>query len=142
MKRPTGEIKPLFLIFLIFPLLLCGASALWWPLLEPLELALAVTLHLAIAVVYIQTYPAIATEIPSFRILRLAESAGPGGASMEELITQMGQGELVGSRQSLMTEDGLVIESAEGMSLTTAGKLLAVAFLTYRKLLGLGEGGG
>lgn len=139
---PRGEIKPLFACFLLLPLAVLALLAWVYPVVGLLESGLAATLHLAFAVVYIQTYPAIATEIPSFRLLRLVEAAEPKGADAAQLAEQIGAGELVGSRSDLLYQDGLVEKGPEGLRLKGAGRLLAQCFTFYRRFLGLGEGGG
>jgi len=139
--RPKGEIRPLVLVFLVAPGLLFLGINRFYPFWGTLDLALAFFVHLALAVVYIQTYPAIASTIPSFRIL-IGVHASKGGLSVPEIEGLFAQGELIGSRVELLGEDGLVRSGEKGLELSSFGRLLAVVFLTYRRFLGLQRGQG
>ena len=141
--KPKGEIKPLFLLFFGLPGLV--GLFIWqvYPILDPIDLALASMVHLSISVAYIQTYPAISTVIPSFRVLQLVHHAGPQGLKAEDILKEFGTEEMVGSRVELMLEDSLIIKDESGqLSLSSTGNLIASTFLAYRALLGLEVGKG
>lgn len=140
-SRPKGEIRPLVAVFLLLPGVLFLGIHRFYPFWGALDLALAFTVHLALAVVYIQTYPAIASTIPSFRIL-IGVHAAKEGLSVPEIERLFAQGELIGSRVELLGEDGLVRSGEKGPRLSAFGQLLAVVFLTYRRFLGLQRGQG
>ena len=141
--RPKGEIKPLFLTFLIVPALIGLGLWKFYPIMAEIDLALAAMVHLSLSVVYIQTYPAIATVIPSFRVLELVNRAGADGLSAEQITEDFGSGEMVGSRVELMLEDSLIVQDEAGnLGLSGSGNLLASVFLWYRSFLGLEEGEG
>ena len=143
--QPKAEIKPLLLIFIILPTLgwLVGLLLIEnIGLLSVLDLGLSSLLYYALAAAYIQTYPAITTEIPSFRVLLLLHEAGESGLSRDKLVVKFGTGELLESRLELMKEDSLVKMEGDRIGLSAAGNLLATIFMTYRRLLGLNQGKG
>ncbi|MES2191485.1 MAG: hypothetical protein V4454_15300 [Pseudomonadota bacterium] len=106
-----------------------------------LDLLLAAFLYLALASGYIQTYPALREDIPTFRILFAIEAAGQAGVSEEGIVAALQTGNLLTKKMEDLSSDRLVGVGVDGqLHLLPAGRLLALVFRAYRKALGLRRG--
>ncbi|MFO1436507.1 MAG: hypothetical protein U1F34_09235 [Gammaproteobacteria bacterium] len=137
-----GEMRILALIFLAIPtvvhVLLWKAGAI-----AALDALLIYVLYLSITCAYIQTYPALREEIPSFRILRAIAASGAKGLTEGEIIAQIQDARLFGQKIDDLKNDGLIKVDSQGlMMLTPSGRSLATMFYRYRRLLGVGQGDG
>jgi len=100
----------------------------------------AALLWLALAAAYIQTYPALKEDIPSFRLLLLLEKHP--GMSKEAIIEAMKQENLFSAKLDELENERLVVEKKGKVALSPAGRKLANLFYYYRKILGLKPGEG
>ncbi len=128
------EIFWLFSVFLLCPLLLVSAAIAcgYEEALEGVAIALVQT---SLAVVYIQTYPALREDIPSICILMQVHSQ-PNGMNREDILSQLDGARFLETKIGDLENDVLV-DSDEGfLRLRPAGKFLAAIFGLYRRLLG------
>jgi hypothetical protein len=139
--RVRREMLGLALVFLLLPALMCAILALLRSV-DNTALVLSYLLYLALACGYIQTYPALREDIPSFRILFEIESAGAAGLTQQEIAGRLHAGSgLYSKKVEDLAQDGLICIGADGqMQLRPAGRTLARMFKLYRKTLGLGHG--
>ncbi|MES2910980.1 MAG: hypothetical protein V4718_06315 [Pseudomonadota bacterium] len=134
------EMLGLAVVYLLMPVFVFVAMALLTNT-DLLDLILAGFLYLALACGYIQTYPALREDIPSFRILFAIDAAGPGGLSEDEIAAALGIRNLLSRKMDDLSSDRLVGVDADGkLHLLPAGRWLAIVFRTYRKTLGLQRG--
>lgn len=128
------EIFWLFATLLLCPLLLVTAAIVcgYVEFMEGVAIALV---HTALAVVYIQTYPALREDIPSIRILMLVDSQ-PNGMNREDILSQLEGAQFLETKIDDLENDALVASDGERLRLTHTGTLLAVIFGLYRRLLG------
>ncbi|TAM45949.1 MAG: hypothetical protein EPN55_06960 [Gammaproteobacteria bacterium] len=139
--RVRREMLLLALLFLAVP----GVAlvvALVSGRLAPVETMATVLMLYALSVAYIQTYPGLKDDIPSFRILMLLDQAGRGGMTESEILDQIGEQSLFAFKVAELESDSLVIRNGDRVRLTPAGRMLATVFRSYRRLLGLGPGKG
>jgi hypothetical protein len=140
--RVRREMLGLALVYLLLPALMCAILALLRSV-DNTALVLSYLLYLALACGYIQTYPALREDIPSFRILFEIESAGAAGLTPQEIAGRLhaDRGGLYSKKVEDLAQDGLICIGADGqMQLRPAGRTLARMFKLYRKTLGLGHG--
>ena len=134
------EMLGLAVVYLLLPLFACLGAALFTNV-GLLDLLLSGFLYLALACGYIQTYPALREDIPSFRILFAIDAAGPAGLSEEGVIAALGTDKLLSKKMEDLSSDRLIGVDADGkLHLLPAGRFLAIVFRTYRKTLGLQRG--
>ncbi len=137
--RPRREMLWLFGLFLLLPavttvvVVVSGGAGL----LEGLAVWL---MHAALSVAYVQTYPAIREEIPSFRILLTISAAGERGLSRDEVLSLFEGSTLFADKMADLDNDGLLRLVDGRLRLTRAGRLMALVFHRYRRLLGLESG--
>ncbi len=98
-------------------------------------------LYVALAAVYIQTYPALREDIPSIRIL-MTIRAGSNGMTRREIIERLMRQKLFSTKIADLENDALICIQEDRMRLTTMGAALARIFQAYRKLLGHAAGRG
>ena len=138
--RIKKEALWLVIIFMFIPSVIL--VSLWAAdhLQTPLATA-AGMLHMVLAVVYIQTYPALREDIPSIRILVLLHKH-PEGLSREQILQLLAQQQLFETKIADLENDAFVHIRGEKINLTTAGAILSAVFNLYRKLLGSEAGKG
>lgn len=138
--RIRQEIFWLALVFFILP----------WPLLfliwnaGHLDVSSATALgilYISLAVVYVQTYPALREDIPSIRIL-LTVHEKRGGMTRSEIIRRLGTRDFFETKIHDLQNDALVRVRNERLHLTIMGAVLACVFYYYRKALGRDFGKG
>ncbi|MEK8015729.1 MAG: hypothetical protein VSS75_002595 [Candidatus Parabeggiatoa sp.] len=136
---PKKQIVWLFGIFLGMPLfvLIACANGFELTLLDSFAVAL---LWLALSVAYIQTYPALKEDIPSFRLLLLLDKHP--GMSKEAIIEAMKQENIFSAKLDELENDTLLVNKKGRLELSPAGRKLADLFYYYRKILGLKPGEG
>ncbi len=132
--RVKKEIFWLFATLLLGPLLLVIAAIAcgYAEIMEGVAIALVQT---ALAVVYIQTYPALREDIPSIRILMLVDSQ-PDGMDRMDILNQLDGAQFLETKIDDLENDVLVVSDGKVLRLTYTGTLLAVIFGLYRRLLG------
>ena len=141
--RPKGQIAALMAIFVVLPLIGFGG----WLVVsaDRLNVALASVLYVALAGVYIQTYPAIQANAPSLFIVYVI-GRSKHGLSVNALAERMKQTGLTGLEERLkdLVNDSLIAVSAnQTVSLTRKGRILVLLMISLRqKVLGLREGEG
>jgi hypothetical protein len=138
--RPKKKILVLLIIFLFLPaiyfmvyLILLNHKVDGSELLNFIAL---VEIYYAVALMFIQTYPVLRIEIPTFRILMLLDSNRGNGLSKSQLMEFMGEKHLFTDRIEDLEKDGLVVLDHRKIILSPTGRLLAMIFLLYRRLLG------
>ena len=140
--RVRREMLGLVVIYAVVPAVLAGAAALWSGV-EGLSLAAACLLYAAITSAYIQTYPTLREDIPTFRLLFAIDEAGAAGASEAELASKLHASSLYDKKIDDLLRDGLVRTRPDGsLVLAPAGRVLAHVFRTYRRWLGMSRGEG
>lgn len=139
-RVPKKQMFCLFGIFLCLPLLVLIVCANWFAL-TLLDSLAATLLWLAMAAAYIQTYPALREDIPSFRLLLLLEKE-QAGMSKEQIITAMKTDNLFSAKLDELENENLLVTKNGRLELSPAGRKLAHLFYYYRKMLGLERGEG
>lgn len=137
--RPRREMLWLFALFLLLPLIAAVLMAVSGYA-GTLDVLAAWMLQAALSVAYVQTYPAIREEIPSFQILLAISAAGERGLNRVEILTLFGGSSLFSDKMADLSDDGLLREVDGRLRLTRAGRLIALTFYHYRRLLGLESG--
>lgn len=141
-RRPVKEIFWLITLFVIVPLgALCFGVA--FGLLGLTEAAAIGLLDLAFSGVYIQSYPAIKTDIPSFCILTAIAQSGERGILPEEIRRVLAdERRLISDKLDELKGDALIETDGDLVRLKPLGRLVARVYLCYRRILGLGIGKG
>lgn len=135
--KPKSEIISLIAIFLIFPTPIAVLFLFCYRQIPILDFVSGAILYLALAGVYLQTYPAFTCVIPSFNILKIIKKAGGQGITISEIKKEFSLNELIGSRIELLESDNLIRRQDDKLKLTLSGNALARFFILYRKILGL-----
>lgn len=140
-------ILSLFLIFLVLPLFIGGGLFLanqmtYIRLFKGFFTGQFLLVSLGLA--YIQTFPAIQAKSPTLLImLFLLKKKDVGGASKDEIFLELSHEKILEDRVEDLKKDLLAKPGVnESMELTWVGKLLAILFISYRRLLGLPTGQG
>lgn len=134
------EILWLTAVFIVIP----GLIMLSWRAMDfsSTESTIAIgMLYAALAVVYMQTYPALREDIPSIRILMTVQEHS-GSMMHHEIIAHLAQQKLFETKIADLENDALIYIRENRMHLTTMGAVLAKIFRTYRRLLGYAVGRG
>ncbi len=138
--KPKVYIKPLFTIFLAFPL--CASMIAIYANLSSIDIILTIELlYFSITAGFIQTYPAIYSWAPSLKITYIMGKNNKL-LTKDMLKKHFNTDNLVMDRFRDLQEDGFIKISKGNIDLTLKGKFLADFFYYYRKLLGLKEGNG
>ena len=138
--RIRKEILWLAFVFFVVP----GATLLLvWSadLLDVSSVTASGMLHASLAVVYIQTYPALREDIPSIRIL-MSVHRRPEGMTRPEIIERLVAQGFFDTKIKDLQNDALVCAQDDRLYLTVMGSRLAGVFHYYRKLLGHAVGRG
>jgi hypothetical protein len=139
--RVRKQIAWLFLIFLGVPTLaflggLAGGS-------DPTEWSLWYLLVLTLSSCYILGFPAIQTESPTLTMVRyLYKNKASGGLPRDEIIARMASDRALHDRVKDLRDNGLIRDSGGAQRLSGAGRLVAVSFFHYRRIVKLPMGGG
>lgn len=141
MFRVKKEVLWLAVVFVVIPLVaLAALRAAGY--LETATSTIAIgLLHMALAVAYIQTYPALREDIPSVHILMRVHSQ-PNGLSREEILGQLDGARFLETKVEDLENDAFVVSRGGILHLTPVGTVLAVIFGLYRRLLGIQSGKG
>jgi predicted membrane channel-forming protein YqfA (hemolysin III family) len=138
--RIRKELLWLAFVFFVIPgvVLLSAWSA---GFLDASSVAASGMLYASLAVVYVQTYPALREDIPSIRIL-MSVHRQSGGMTRSEIIEHLEAQGLFDAKIQDLQDDALVRVQDDRLYLTAMGARLAGMFHYYRKLLGhaLGRG--
>lgn len=134
------EIAGLFIIFIAIPIFLHVFLAFLGININSLTASLL--LCLAVSSAYIQTYPALKEDIPSFQITLYVNQLGRQGVSEDEIIDKFQHGNFFRAKMDELQNDSLLLTDQNNYFLSSSGKLLASLFYQYRKLLGLNLGDG
>ncbi len=139
--RVQREILLLFMLFLLLPLL-CFIILTIKNADPSANLTATAAIYFSLALVYLQTYPILTAEIPSFKILRLVYRRN--GITETEIIASMRDDkELFDAKVEELEKDSLVVRRQDGRyELSRPGKILADLFILYRSLLGTKWGKG
>ncbi len=135
------EMLSLMLLFVAAPVAMIVTASITGYL-GPVETFAVALVSLSLSATYIQFYPGIKVDVPSFRILMLLDESGEAGMSETRLVARIGEGKLFSSKVDELENDRLVVRVDNKIRLSTAGKILALAFIWYRRLLGLEAGKG
>lgn len=137
--HPRREMLWLFILFLLMPVI-AASFAVTSGLAGVPEVLAIWLMHAALSAAYIQTYPAFREEIPSFRILLAISAAGERGMTQEEVLSLFEKSSLFADKMMDLNNDGLLREVDGRLRLTRAGRVIALTFHRYRRLLGLESG--
>lgn len=131
---PRRELPWLFIILL-------GTPAAAWAIASGHVRTFIVAASLSLA--YIQTYPAAQARSPSLLILVAARRIAAHGCATRDDIAAAVQADVsLGARFSDLDRERLLEQTADGPRLTTSGRLLAGAFVAFRRVLNLSQGAG
>jgi len=141
------EILSLLILFILIPLILLLVITILgvYSISENLLIAL---FYFSISLAYIQTFPAIKENIPSFRIMiyvhssTLRKKGNLKGVSAKQIEDALTDESLMTMKIQELRSDGLMVLGEDGFTLTSPGKYLALIFYRYRALLGVQEGQG
>ena len=140
MFRIRKEVLWLAIVFIAIPIMIL--VALWATGYADAAFTTATgMLHMALALMYIQTYPALREDIPSIRILMRVHSQ-PNGMKREDILSQLDGARFLETKIDDLENDVLVASDRGVLRLTFVGTLLAVIFGLYRRLLGIQSGRG
>jgi len=136
------EICTLAALFLLVPFF--DMAALWYlRVINFTEFLSTTALTSLLGLAYLQTYPALKNEIPTFRILFLIHRSEKIGLEETEILKQLNhQKELYFDKIEEMEHDGFVGREGDRLVLKKPGLWIAGIFIFYRRLLGLGLGKG
>jgi hypothetical protein len=141
--KPKAQIACLLALFVLLPLI--GFVVLLLVSIERLDCTFTFVLYFALAGVYIQTYPAIYANAPSLFIVHLIgqSKSGLSLGALQEALSKTGITSLDARMKDLVNDSLIAVSPNESVSLTPAGRILAVFMITFRqKILGLKEGEG
>lgn len=141
MFRIRKEVLWLAVVFVVIPLMALAALRATGYLETAASTVAIGLLHMALTVVYVQTYPALREDIPSLRILTLVH-AHSGGLTRDDLVTRLAGHGLFETKVSDLENDAFVRTRDGRMTLTVAGAALAAVFDFYRRWLGHASGKG
>ena len=104
------------------------------------QLSLALLLHYAMSVSYMLLYTAIIGFSPSIAVLQRVENGMPAGLKRDELVPEWFTDEMLsGARHKNLKDIGLISESGGVLHLEWSGRLIALSFLVFRRVLGLSD---
>ena len=106
------------------------------------KLLLAIEVFGSLAAIYLILFSAVEANSPTLTILNLIHANGSQGISDERLRLEMSQYSFVPSRINQLLQDGMVIETSDGLRLRSRGRLLISFILFYRSLLNRNFAGG
>jgi hypothetical protein len=140
------EIFTLLVLFILFPLIAFVVN-LFLGVFDFSENLLIALFYYSISLAYIQTFPAIKENIPSFKIMlyvhsRSLDQQKNSKISAKQIEDALNDESLMTTKIQELKGDGLMVLDKDGFSLTIPGKYLALIFYRYRALLGLKEGRG
>jgi uncharacterized membrane protein len=139
--KPKNEIKSILLIFVIIPFFLFSVFYVFTEIRENSQsFFYGALLFFSLSVAYIVTFPAIAIEIPTLKIIRLMEESA--ALNEDELVKKFDKESLLGSRKNLLEADSLITYSEGKLKLSFFGSLIARSFIAYRRILGMKIGDG
>jgi uncharacterized SAM-binding protein YcdF (DUF218 family) len=138
--RIRKEILWLAVIFFVIPGIILAASSTAG-LLDATAVAACGMLYVAMAVAYIQTYPALREDIPSVRILMSIHSHS-GSMTCREIVEHLAPSQLFEPKIAELENDFLIRIRDDRLHLTALGGKLSGVFYYYRKLLGHEAGRG
>lgn len=132
-RRVKREIFWLVFSFLILtPALLLIFTAERWAVL---------LVYAALSTAYLQTYPVLKADIPTFRLLLLIHQSGPRGLTEEELLkTMLPRMGLYDYKLRELEDDAFVRQKDGRLFLTPFGRAVTAFFTAYRRFLRM-EGG-
>ena len=140
--RPKKHISSLIIVFLVMPV---SALTLFYSIssLGVEKYLVILILYLALAGMYIQTYPAIQAWSPTLFITFLI-GKNKGVLSISEIKKIINQDNLINDRIEDLVKEGMIQVSPvdKSVSLSLKGNILATIFVQYRKFLSLDEGKG
>ena len=140
-RKIKREIFTLFLIYLS-PILLI-INFYWYFDLIILDILIIGILYILLSLAYLQTYPALREDIPSFRILFLIEKSQKKGITKKNIEKKIINKSLLYSKYNDLLNDSMIYHDSNGdIRLTFFSSLLLYFFSLYRSCLGLEIGDG
>jgi len=148
-RIPNHQIPLLGLIFIFLPALvflsIYAAKGVFLPPalfdLSRTEWFAVFLLHLSLSGAYILSYPAAQAVSPSLKML-IDINSSENGCSVEELVKKFDENALFEERLQDLIKESFIVETADGIELTEAGRKLIKFFIFMRRLLGLSMGEG
>lgn len=136
------EILMLLIVFIIIPIFLNILN--WYFNLITLNYISSIILLLGLSGSYLQTYPALKNDIPTFKILFFIDQFNKNKINIDrtKLIKLFNINELENNKVKELINDGLIKKSNDYFSLTLFGNLMAYIFKKYRCILNLDRGKG
>ncbi|MFH1222827.1 MAG: hypothetical protein V1647_00615 [Pseudomonadota bacterium] len=139
--KPKKQMSPLFYIFILVPIMVLSLLG-YNGILNNSDTILISVLYIALALAYIQTYPAIQANSPSLYLVNLIGKTKQG-LSVAEIERGLGKKQLIDVKVSELEDEKLITVSDNSMmELKPKGKVLALVFICYRAFLGISEGRG
>ncbi|MBI3548165.1 MAG: hypothetical protein HY078_03830 [Elusimicrobia bacterium] len=141
-RRPDRHLTALLFVFAI-----PGAAFVGWSGaagVSTTQVAAALLLYAALAVSYIQVYPAAQASSPTLWMLLVIGASGGKGISETGLREQLASASMVRDRIDDLVRAGLALEDAASgrLELTPAGRRFVSPFILLRSALGLAPGEG
>ena len=141
--RPKKEIMYVLTIFIIVPTIIFAIIFFTNDFRQDILNFMVITeIHYVMSLAFIQTYPVLRIEIPTFKILLLLNNAKSAGLTKLKLKELMPEGELLTDRLMDLSNDGLISYNDGILDLKFPGRILALIFCYYRRLLGFPIGRG
>ena len=125
--------------FPVFPIVVLTYVGWAWELQKTEFLATGFFL-LSIGAAYIQTWPAIQNDIPTFRILRLTHERRETTRTYRKIVDMLLADGLINDKVEGLVDDGLITCSAEGVEVKKSGLVLSKISSLYRRWLGEPQG--
>src|SRR4030042_2636718 len=138
LRRPKNEILVLFIIFRFLPAIY---FLIYFIFLKHqldvggfVDFIATAEICYALSLFFIQTYPVLKIEIPTFRILMLLDKNRENGLSKIKFMRFMEKKYLFTERIEDLEKDRLVAWENNKIILRATGRLLVMIFLLYRRL--------
>lgn len=109
----------------------------------PWELLHVAIVHVALSLMYIVTYSALAEDSPTLSIVAYLANAGTAGRSRDELLSLIPDEQIAGPRFDGLAGAGIIAPTGDGdrYVLTAKGRRWASLFDAFRRLFRLSKGG-
>lgn len=145
-RIPQRQSAALLLIFMAA--LPVGLAIAWlWPTAraafpwDSWSLTHVAVFHISLTLAYVVTYSGLEERSPSMTLLvHVAESRG-GGRTRDELYAVLSGATPIETRLAAMVRDRMVEHDGEQFRITPKGRVWALAFGSWRRLVGLQKGG-
>ena len=141
-RRQTAALMGIFLgglaLWLLCSLVLPGR---WFTAGDPWQAVHVAVFDVACTLAYVVAYSALEHRSPSMTLLVTVADAGAAGCAIEQLHGMLAAANPVEIRLAAMLHDGMIIRDGDGYQLTPKGHAWAAVLSSWRRLLGMPQGG-